>query len=122
MPRDAKAMAFWHAEAPANRGGGRFDDCPKASRINWIAGRVFAVIPLVADAVGIDLSRRPNKFEKIVLGIAARRRSEFRREGLNRKGMRNVGDRTEPADAGMRFRFGIFETRIGELEGRVHKA
>ena len=54
--------------------------------------------------------------------IAIRRSRELRYEGLHRKRVRDIGDRSKPADARMRRRFRILDAQVIDLVGQVDEA
>ncbi|MNS85572.1 hypothetical protein D3C72_1194390 [compost metagenome] len=102
----AKAVSLGQCSAPPGTRACRFNDTAKAARVVGIALGRFGIIPRVGHCSRVDLAGRADKVKREFLVIPARALGEFGNEALGRKGMRDVGDRAKPSDAGMRFHFG----------------
>ncbi len=122
MGRDAQAVSRLHLAAPLRGVRGRLDHAAQTAGLVGIAGRVFAIDPVVGHAGGVDLARRPDQLQQIIFRIAPGRRRKLRNEALDREGVRDVGDRAEPADPRMRFRLRVLDPQVRDREGHIDRA
>src|SRR5438128_3245393 len=108
--RDTEAMASRQLAAPAGLARRLLDHPPQSSRVERIELRVFAVEPFIRHRRCVDEAIRADQLKEIVLRITPGCRREFCNEALDRKGVRDVGNRSKPPDPGVRLCFRVFDS------------
>ncbi len=122
MRGDAEALPGRQGASPARFLGCRLDDAAQPAGVERVELGIFAVEPLVGQGGGLDQAVGADQLQQVVLGIALERRRHFGREALDGEGVRDVGDRPEPADARMRLGLRVLDPQVGNGEGRVDGA
>ena len=122
MSRDAESVALGQLPAPAGLTRCRLDDTPQAASVHGVPLRGFAVIPGIAQGLRGHLAGRTDHLQQKVLRVPAGGRGQLGDERLDRERMRNVRNRSEPADARMSDRLGVLDAHVGNRERHVDDA
>ncbi|MNT28976.1 hypothetical protein D3C72_1646970 [compost metagenome] len=98
--RQPQAAPLGQLAAPARAACGSLNHIAQAPGVVGVAFRVFAVVPGVGQGLlWIELSGWADQVQRVLLVVLARMVSQLGNEALGGERMRNVVDRSEPADA-----------------------
>src|SRR5674476_737812 len=97
------------------------DDIAQTRRVDREFAHRLAVVPELGGCLACDIDDAvwTDQLEQVVLRILAGRMREFRDEGLDREGMLDIVDRSEPADTRMRLGFPRLDPQVRDIERRV---
>lgn len=117
--RQAQAVSLGQLAAPAGALGCGFDHIAHAAGVDRVALGRLAVVPVVRQRARVQLARRADEVEQVLLVIASGFVGQLGHEALHGEGVRDVRDRAEPADAGVRLDLGAFQPQVGDVVGHV---
>ncbi len=123
MNGDTQAMSVGQRPAPTGHVRDLFDDSRVSARVDRMILERVAVVRIFGAIVSrIHLARLAKQFQQMIFRIHASEVREFIDEADSGERVENIADRTQPADAQMRFGISRFDLHVGDVVGIVDQA